>query len=199
MDRGSRMSLLTFVFASGLFFVSYYVFRYASAIMLVLFIAYEYAAQNAFKTETHGHVKKTPFMYTAAGLVLLFLTGRYVVDSTVYLAQRLSVQPSLISFLIIPLISSAPEIAAPFVFSKRKEQEQIASLIAELPLTMSVYPGLLMLVESVSVPFPVALGISVSLFQAVLLIYEGKIGKDITLFTSFVFLVFFIIALRGLM
>jgi hypothetical protein len=96
------------------------------------------------------------------------------------------------------LISSAPEIVAPFVFSKRKEQEQIASLIAELPLTMSIYPGLLMLVENISVPFPLALGIGISLSQAVLFILEEKTEKNITTFTSFIFLALFVITLRFL-
>jgi hypothetical protein len=125
-------------------------------------VFYEYLAQKAFKGEKHESLRKTPLLYTAAGLVLLSLTGKYVVNSTVYLAKFLSVQPSLISFIVIPLISSAPEIVAPFVFSKRKEQEQIASLIAELPLVMSVYPGLLMLVENITVSFPLALGIGIS-------------------------------------
>ncbi|MFP3261702.1 MAG: hypothetical protein RXP28_02480 [Nitrososphaeria archaeon] len=198
MDSGSRASLLTFIFESVLFFISYYLFRYASVLLIFLFVFYEYVAQKAFKGEKHESLRKTPLLYTAAGLVLLSLTGKYVVNSTVYLAKFLSVQPSLISFLVIPLISSAPEIVAPFVFSKRKEQEQIASLIAELPLVMSVYPGLLMLVENITVSFPLALGIGISLLQAVLLISEEKIKKNITAFTSFIFLALFIITLRGL-
>ena len=196
MDRGSNASLVTFVLASVLFFISYYVFRYASAFMIVLFIAYEYITQKAFKKEKYQNIRKKPLIYTAAGLVLLSLTGKYVVDSTIYLAQLLSLQPSLISFLIIPLISSAPEIAAPFVFSNRKEKEQIASLIAELPLTMSIYPGLLMLAGRFSVPFPVILGIIITLFQALILMFEEKAGKNVTLFSSILFLAAFIIALK---
>jgi Ca2+/Na+ antiporter len=198
MDSGSRDSLLTFIFASVIFFISFYIFRYASVFLILLFVVYEYVAQKAFKREKHESLRKTPLIYTFAGLFLLSLTGKYVVDSTVYFAKLLSLPPSLISFLVIPLISSAPEIVAPFVFSKRKEQEQIASLIAELPLTMSVYPGLLMLVENISVPFPLALGIGISLSQAVLFILEEKTEKNITTFTSFIFLALFIITLRFL-
>ncbi|MDP8023099.1 MAG: hypothetical protein ACP5LF_02435 [Nitrososphaeria archaeon] len=195
-DSGSNASLITFVLTSALFFISYYVFRYASALMIVLFIAYMYVTQKAFKKEKCQSIRKKPLAYTAAGLVLLSITGKYVVDSTVYLAQLLNAQPSLISFLIIPLISSAPEIAAPFVFSKRKEKEQIASLIAELPLTMSIYPGLLMLLGSLSVPFPILLGIAITVLQSFIIMFEEKAGKNLTLFSSILFLVLFIIALK---
>ncbi len=198
MDKGSSMSLLTFVFVAGLFLLSSYVFRYISVIMLGLFTVYEYEVLKAFKKEKYENIRRNPLIYTAVGLAILLLTGRYVVDSTINLAELLNVQPSLISFLIIPIISSAPEMISPFVFLKRKEQEQIASLIAELPFAMGVYPGLFMLAESLSVPFPIALGIVFSILQAVFLIYEEKAKKNITLFSSAVFLASFIIILKFL-
>ncbi|MGC8599815.1 MAG: hypothetical protein ACP5LX_01980 [Nitrososphaeria archaeon] len=194
-DKGSRSSLLTFVLVSGFFFISYFVSRYFSILMIVSLVVYEYLSQKAFKKENYTKIKKIPLFYTLFGLAIITLTGKYVVESTVSLAEYFKVQPSIISFILIPLISSAPELMAPFVFSNRDETEQIASLIAELPITMSIYPTLLFLFAGLEIASPLILGVAISTLQAIFLISEEKTGKNITVVTSIFFLMVFCIIL----
>ena len=172
----SQRTLVFFFALSALFIFSYYVVRLGLLALAVVFLIYEASLMLGFKGTKLKVSDASAFGYTAAGIVMLGLTGKYVTETVISISSFLKIHPALTSFILVPAVSSLPELIAPFVFKSRKSEERLSPLLSELPISVGLYPPFLIFSASFSVPLKVVVGLVLSMIQSLIIICEERRG-----------------------
>jgi len=191
-DSGLETALYSFLIMDVLLLISAFV-RLAACSLFVAFAIYEILVFREFRRRTYSPRGWT-ILLSLAGAILVAVSAEGVVMGIIYMSEALSIQPALVSYFIIPLMSALPEILAPFVLRRREKKERLASLFSELPIEMSLYAGAVLLFSSSYLPQALLFGIAVSGLQGALVLLEHRTRIRVTLYSSVLLYVLYALA-----
>jgi cation:H+ antiporter len=151
------------------------------------------------KKEEIMEIKKENFYKSigmiAAGLIGLFVGGKWVVDGAVAIAIQFGLSEFLISATIIAIGTSLPELAVAVSASlKRKADIAIGNIVGSNIFNILLVLGTASLISPVSVPIFVNTDIIFLIYMSVLLfvfVYTNK-NKELNRWHGLIFLLFYI-------
>ena len=112
------------------------------------------------------------YLYLLIGLLILFVSGKYLVDSSVAIARRLQIPTMIIGLTVVALGTSAPELLVsvqaafkgfPEIAMGNVVGSNISNILVVLALTAIVFP-IPVPAKSVKVDWPVMMFVSLVLF-----------------------------------
>lgn len=172
-------------------------------VLLLLFALYVFYIFTNKRMEGNGNhiVKKKEALYAfllfSAGIVVVFISASFVVDSAVRIAVELGIAESFIGATIIAVGTSLPEISIDIqAIRKKRYGIALGDAIGSNMVNITLVLGTAAVIHSISLMIPVFIAaLLFAVVSNILLLYVGAINRELNRLGGGVFLLIYLIYL----
>lgn len=186
--------------AFSILFIDGNLSRIDAAVLLLLFIIfclYLYKMIKRFKNlndEKPKYSKAVSIILIIVSLIVIYFSGELVINSTLFLSEKLNISTKLISMVVIVIGTSLPELVITVTSAKKGEFDMtVGNIVGTNIFNICIVLGLPVLifgtVSSISFSYIDFIAITVS---ALLFYFLGKSDKKITRFEGIIMVSIFI-------